>query len=83
MKQVKVRDRLFQPTGMEIGRSGRLFALSRIIPLGNWGGGPGWRCLVILWLSHNYGRFVFPVLVRYEGPLARIYTRMQRFREKR
>lgn len=79
----RVRDRLFQPAGIEIGRSGRLFALSRIIPLGNWNGGPGWRCLVILWLGHNSGRILFPVLVRYEGLLAGIYKRIQRLRHGR
>ena len=80
--QNRVRDRSFQPTGMEIGRSGRLFALSRIIPLGNWQGGPGWRCLVILWVSHYYGRILFPILVRYEEQLTRIYKRIQRVRRK-
>lgn len=79
----RVRDRLFQPAGMEIGRSARLFVLSRIIPLGNWGGGPGWRCLVILWASHNLGRMLFPILVRYEGSLAIIYNKIRKLRHER
>ncbi len=68
---------------MEIGRSGCLFVLSRLLPLGNWGGGPGWHCLVILWASHNAGRMLFPILVRYEGPLARIYKRIEQLRRKK
>ena len=78
--QNRVRDRLFQPAGVEIGRTGRLFIISRLLPLGNWGGGPGWRCLVILWVSHNLGRMLFPIFIRYEGPLAKIYKRVQRLR---
>jgi len=81
--QNRVRDELFQPTGMEIGRSGRLFFLYRILPLGNWSGGPGWRCLIILWVSHNAGRLLFPIFVRYEGILARIYKRIERLRHKK
>jgi hypothetical protein len=80
--QDRVRDRLFQPTGMEIGRSGRLFALSRIVPLGNWAGGPGWRCIVVLWLSHNCGRILFPVFVRYERELSLLFRKIRRLHHK-
>lgn len=73
----RVRDSSFQPTGMDIGRTSRLFALSKVIPLGNWGGGPGWRCLVILWLSHNFGRIFFWIFVRYERELSAVFRRIR------
>ncbi len=49
----------FDIHGNTILRLIRFYATSRIIPMGDNRGGPGWRCLAILFICHYFGRLVF------------------------
>lgn len=55
---------------------------ARFIPLGNYRGGAGLRCLAILAVLHYLGRTLFPVLVRFERQLAGLYRIRERMRSR-
>lgn len=55
--------------------SGRLirFALfARFVPVGNLAGGPGVRCMLILFLLHTFGRPLYWLNTRYGARFTRI-----------
>lgn len=56
--------------------------LARILPLGNYRGGAGMKCLVIFSVLHYLGRPLFRVLVRYERRLHSLYRLRERFFRK-
>ena len=55
--------------------------LARCLPLGNYRGGAGFRCLVIFSLLHYLGRPLFGVLVRYERQLNALYRLREKLRQ--
>jgi hypothetical protein len=61
----------------EISRIGRLALLWKMIPYGSYGGGPGWRCVVILYLLHTSGRPFWFVAARFEDRLTALYRRVR------
>lgn len=70
-------------TGNSVLRVFRHQLLARCIPLGNYRGGAGIKCLVIFSVLHYVGRPLFQVLVRYERQLHSLYRLRERFRGKR
>lgn len=64
----------------DILRLGRLYLLDRVIPLGNFAGGPGWRCLATMTVLHFIGKPLFIILVRYETQLTAFYRRLKDIR---
>ena len=80
MKKHKIQDRYYQPRGLETGRTLRHTLLSSMIPMGNGAGWAGRKYIVIMWLTHHLGGFLFPLLVRQEDRLHKVYLRLQRFR---
>jgi len=52
--------------------------LARCIPLGNYRGGAGFKCLVIFSVLHYVGRPLFTVLIRYERQMAALYKIRER-----
>lgn len=67
-------------TGNALPRLIRHQLTARFIPLGNYRGGAGLRCLVILAVLHSIGRPLFRVLVRFERQLAALYGIRERMR---
>lgn len=61
----------------EIGRIGRLALLWKIIPFGSYGGGPGWKCIALLYLLHTLGRPFWFVAGRHEDRLHALYNRLR------
>lgn len=51
--------------GLEISRLARLTLWSEIVPLGNFRGGPGGRCIAVLLLLHYFGYPMYFALARY------------------
>ena len=76
----KITNKRFEAGRGDILRQGRLALLDRFIPLGNLGGGPGWRCLLVMTVLHYAGRPLFVLLIRYENQLTGLYRRLQEFR---
>jgi len=65
------------------GEIGRILAMSlrnKIIPLGNLGGGPRLKGLLILLLSHSLGKIIFPRIIPFEQKLHRLYLLLKRNR---
>jgi hypothetical protein len=62
----------------EIVRILRIVLCSKIIPLGNLGHGTTLRGLFVLLISHTFGGVLFPLLVRHEDRLHRLYQRLRR-----
>ncbi|HBI15674.1 MAG TPA: hypothetical protein DDY20_09205 [Desulfobulbaceae bacterium] len=56
--------------------------LARFLPLGNYRGGAGLKCLVIFSVLHYVGRPLFRVLVRFERQLHCLYKLRERFSRK-
>ena len=61
----------------EIGRFICTLLLSKVIPLGNLGGGARVRGLLVLLLSHRLGGIIFPLLVPFEDKLHQLYQRFK------
>jgi hypothetical protein len=68
---------------METGRTLRHALLAVFIPTGNGAGGAGRRFLCIMWGIHHLGGLLFPLLVRQEDRLHRIYQRLRRLRNRK
>lgn len=51
--------------GLEISRLIKTVIFSKIMPMGNFRGGPGGRCLVVLALLHYLGYPVYRILAQY------------------
>jgi hypothetical protein len=83
MKEQKVQDRYLQPRGITTGRTLCHTMLASVIPMGNSAGGAGLKCIVIMWLIHHFGGFLFPLCVRQENRLHKFYLRLQRLREQK
>jgi hypothetical protein len=64
----------------EVTRMLVLTLYARCIPLGQLGGGPQLRSLLVLLLSHTLGRFLFPCLIPFEQQVHHLYQRLRRKR---
>lgn len=80
MERIRVHDKYFQPAGMETGRTLRHALLATYIPMGNSASHADRKSLIKMWLVHHCGLFVFPLLVRHEHRLNRIYLLIRRLR---
>lgn len=80
MKDELVTSRDFDTGRGEIRRLSRLWLFSRFVPLGNFAGGPGLRCLVVLRLLHGLGPWLVPLAIRGEKLLHRVHVLARRLR---
>ncbi len=55
--------------------------LAKCIPLGNYSGGAGFKCLLAFVLLHYFGKPVFSVLIRYERQAAYLYKAIHRLKK--
>lgn len=69
-------------TGNPVPRLFRHQLTARFIPLGNYRGGAGFRCLAILTVLHYLGRPLFHILIRFERQLAALYRMHERRRNR-
>lgn len=67
----------FDLSNGEITRIGRLYLLNRFIPLGNLAGCTRMRQLLILWVVHRFGRWLFRLAIPHEDRLTRLYRRLR------
>ncbi len=75
-----VFNKRFDIRGNELSRLFKLSVLSRLIPIGNIGGGAGFRCLFVMSLLHYLGRPAFYVLTRYERYFHYLFRQLARLR---
>jgi len=62
----------------EIGRIIPLILRHNIIPIGNLNNGAQLKGLLVLLLSHTFGRFIFPRIIPFEHKLHRVYLLLKR-----
>lgn len=55
----------------------RLYCISRIVPIGHLGSGPGPRCLLVLTFLHYFARPGFWLLARKEDTIRRLYGKIK------
>ncbi len=79
MKKDVVTDTHYDIGRGEIVRISRLSLLNKFIPLGHLGGGPGLRCLLVLFVVHRFGGLVFRILMFEEERLTRLYVRLRKW----
>ena len=76
-----VLNKRYDLSGIELLRTFKLAALGKIVPLGNWRGGPGLRCLMVLALLHYLGNPLYRLKARYGhqlGAIRRIANRLRK-----
>lgn len=78
MEVVRVTEKQYDLGRGEIGRVARTSALNKFLPMGNLGGGPGIRCLVVLIILHRLGRPLFRLLIPHEDRLTAFYRRVKK-----
>jgi hypothetical protein len=65
--------------GNEVSRLGKTALLSKWLPLGNFRGGPGGRCLLTLVVLHYFGGIIYFILAKYGDRLALLRNMKKRF----
>jgi hypothetical protein len=73
--------RRYDLAGNPILRTSRHQVLSRCIPLGNYRGGAGFKCLLAFVVLHYFGKPIFSILVRCERQAAFLYKMRNRFKK--
>ena len=74
--------RRYDLDGNSIIRVFRHQLLARCIPLGNYRGGAGFKCLFVLGVVHYFGKPLFSILVRFERQATYLYKLRERIRIK-
>lgn len=69
----KLMSKGYDLTSSPMHRVFRHFLLSRFIPMGVYQGGGGLKCLLILSVTHYFGRPIFWFVTRFEPQMARLY----------
>lgn len=77
MKEQLVTGRNYDLGAGEIGRIIRTLLCSKLIPMGNLGGGARLRGLLVLLVSHRLGALIFPLLAPHEDKLHQLYQRVR------
>ena len=78
MKQYYVTGNNYDLGEGEILRIIHTLLCNKLIPLGNLSYGADKKGQLVLLLSHQLGRFIFPLLVRFEDKLHQLYQRIRK-----
>ena len=55
----------FDMEGLELSRLAKFAFCSKVLPMGNFRGGPGARCLIVLTFLHYFGYLFYLILARF------------------
>lgn len=78
-KHLKTTNYHFDITGTEISRVGKHCIISKFVPYEDFGGGPGWKCLSILFVLHYLGPISGWLLIHFEKQIEALFTIRQKF----
>lgn len=70
-----VHNERYDLEGIELSRLVKIAIFSKIVPMGNFYGGPGRRCLVVLALLHYFGYPIYRIRARY-GHRLQVFQRI-------
>ena len=63
-------DRRYDIRGNELVRVVKLSLFARLVPVGNLRGGPGMRCLAVMFVLHYLGAPLYAFLARYGSKIS-------------
>ena len=66
--EIPVTNKRCDISGSEISRVGRHYLRCKLLPFGNYAGGPGLRYLLLLGALHYLARPCCRLMLRFEGP---------------
>lgn len=74
----EVMNKNFDISRGEVSRVGKFYVLSKFLPFGNFGGGPGLKCLLIALFMHYFGWWMAWLLIHFEKQMRTIYAAVKR-----
>lgn len=73
-----VMNKRFDISGEEVSRVGKHFVISKFARHEDFGGGPGWKCLLIALFIHYFGWWVAWLLIHFEKQVRMLYAAVKR-----
>ena len=61
-----ITDKRFDLAGGGVSRVGKHFLISKLAPYEDFGGGPGWKHLLIVFSLHYFGGFLAWIIIHFE-----------------
>ena len=61
----RIINKRYDLNGLEIARLAKTILWSKLVPMGNFHGGPGGRCLAVMSLLHSCGYPMYLIVARY------------------
>lgn len=77
-----VLNKQYDLKGLEISRLVKFALMAKFVPMGNFRGGPGARCLVVLSLLHFFGYPLYFLHARYGENLRPLIRIVAKFRNR-
>lgn len=68
----------FDISGEEVSRVGKHFVISKFARHEDFGGGPGWKCLLIALFIHYFGWWVAWLLIHFEKQVRMLYAAVKK-----
>ena len=68
----------FDISGEEVSRVGKHFVISKFARYEDFGGGPGWKCLLIALFIHYFGWWVAWLLIHFEKQVRVLYAAVKK-----
>ena len=76
----EVMNKNFDISRGEISRVEKYYVFSKFLPFGNFGGGPGLKCLLIALFMHYFGWWITWLFVHFEKQVRLIHVTMKRIK---
>lgn len=73
-----VMNKRFDISGEEVSRVGKHFVISKFARHEDFGGGPGWKCLLIALFIHYFGWWVAWLLIHFEKQVRMLYAAVKK-----
>lgn len=77
-----VLNKNYDISGNELPRMAFHISAARILPLGSFAGGAGWKCLLALFLTHYAGKPVYYILLRAQPAVLFMHRLRIRFSKR-
>ena len=76
----RTMNRRFDLTGNEVSRIGKYHLVSRIVQIGNYGNGPGFKCLLVAFLICYLGKPLGWILIFFEDHIKLFLSKIRSIR---
>jgi hypothetical protein len=83
MKERKLTTDRYDVAGNGINRSMRLYVLSRVVPIGDYGWGRSFRFMMTCWLLHYWGKLLCFLVVFFQGPTDAVFKYLEKRRHNK